>query len=530
MEKIILGAGVLNLFLGVLALQKGKRTKEIIAFGIFCIITGIWCFTNFLIYYSFSIFFLKLAYAFGALTVAALLSWSFFYNDRLKKYWIHGIIYLIGAGVAVFSMIDQFVVGEVRSVTRSGIDADEGRFFLIFSTYLFLMIIWSIINVFLSYRQCTGVKKHQARLVLIGISSFMLVTLLVSGILPTLGILGFTNLDSPSSLIFVLFTMVAVVRHKLLGTKVIWAQILVGILVTTSLIQLFGSQGPSEYATNAISLMVVLIVGIFLVRSVMTEAQHHDELEATTEQLSTANGELRRLNVVKSEFVSIASHQLRTPLGSMRWSMELLLNGDLGKLPKDAKEAVQQLYDNSQRLVTLVNDLLSIARIEQNLGSEEKEFVNIAEIMKAVQSQLQAEADKRNIKILMGVPEQPLLKILVSPKHIHQALENLLSNAIKYNRDNGTITIKIAEKEKYLELMIKDTGIGIPKEDQLKIFFKFFRASNAVLKETEGSGLGLSVVKSYLEESQARISFESEENVGTTFIVEFPLDPTAGIL
>jgi PAS domain S-box-containing protein len=235
------------------------------------------------------------------------------------------------------------------------------------------------------------------------------------------------------------------------------------------------------------------------------------------------------LDQMKDSFLSVAAHQLRTPLGSMRWSMELLLSGDFGKLPKTASEAVQQLYDNNQRMETLVDDLLDISRIEQNRGTEEKKLVNLAELVTAAQRELQKEADKRKIKITTDFPKESLPNILVSPKHIHEAIENLLSNSIKYNRDRGTVKIKIVKKKKSLELTIKDTGIGIPKSDHNKIFSKFFRATNAVLKETEGSGLGLSVVKSYLEESRAQVSFESEENVGTTFVVEFPLDPTAGI-
>ncbi len=235
------------------------------------------------------------------------------------------------------------------------------------------------------------------------------------------------------------------------------------------------------------------------------------------------------LDQMKDSFLSVAAHQLRTPLGSMRWSMELLLSGDFGKLPKSAREAVQQLYDNSQRMVTLVNDLLDISRIEQNRGTEEKKLINLADVVKNALSQMQSEADKRKIKIRMDFPKQSLPNILVSPKHTHEAIENLLSNAIKYNRDRGMVTIKIVQEKKILKLIIADTGIGIPKVDHSKIFSKFFRASNAVLKETEGSGLGLSVVKSYLEESRARVSFESEENVGTTFTIEFPLDPTTGI-
>lgn len=235
------------------------------------------------------------------------------------------------------------------------------------------------------------------------------------------------------------------------------------------------------------------------------------------------------LDEMKDNFLSVAAHQLRTPLGSMRWSMELLLSGDFGKLPKSAKKAVQELYNNNQRMAELVDDLLDISRIEQNRGTEEKKLINLAELVTAVQKELQKEADKRKIEIITDFPKDSLPNILVSPKHTHEAIENLLSNAIKYNRDKGKVTIKIIKKEKSLVLTIKDTGIGIPKNDHNKVFSKFFRATNAVLKETEGSGLGLSVVKSYLEESRARISFESEENIGTTFTAEFPLDQTAGI-
>lgn len=231
------------------------------------------------------------------------------------------------------------------------------------------------------------------------------------------------------------------------------------------------------------------------------------------------------LDQMKDSFLSVAAHQLRTPLGSMRWSMELLLNGDLGKLPKDAKEAVQQIYDNSQRMILLVNDLLNVARMDQSKGREEKKAMNIGTLLEEVVKTLHPEAEKRGLKLSLKKRKKPFPEIVVPPKHFYEAMENLISNSIKYNKKDGSVIVTLDEEPDGLAITVADTGIGIPKDAQSKMFSKFFRAQNAVLKETEGSGLGLSVVKSYLEEAGATIRFESEENVGTTFFVKLPFQP-----
>ena len=232
------------------------------------------------------------------------------------------------------------------------------------------------------------------------------------------------------------------------------------------------------------------------------------------------------LDQMKDSFLSVAAHQLRTPLGSMRWSMELLLNDDLGKLPKDAKEAVSQIYENSDRMIALVNDLLDVSRIDQNRGIEKKESVDVVSVLEAVIRVMSPEAEKNTIQINLVVKNKPISAIMAPPKHLHEAFENLLSNSIKYNKKGGSVTITVSQDAKAIFIVIVDTGIGIPKEDQSKIFSKFFRASNAVLKQTDGSGLGLSVVKSYLEEANAKVSFKSQENKGSTFSILFPLKPT----
>ena len=228
------------------------------------------------------------------------------------------------------------------------------------------------------------------------------------------------------------------------------------------------------------------------------------------------------LEQMKDRFLSVAAHQLRTPIGSMRWSMELLQNGDFGKLPKGASEAVQQLYDNSTRLISLVNDLLDVSRIDQGRAQEEAQDSDIAELIRKVIETLAGEAEQKGV-VITYAPSGDLPSIHITQQHIFDALENLVSNAIRYNRQDGTVTIETQVVEDTIEIRIIDTGIGVPIEDQPKLFSKFFRASNAVRSFTDGSGLGLSVVKSYVEENGGSVSFESQEGIGTTFIVRLPI-------
>lgn len=228
------------------------------------------------------------------------------------------------------------------------------------------------------------------------------------------------------------------------------------------------------------------------------------------------------LEQMKDRFLSVAAHQLRTPIGSMRWSMELLQSGDFGKLPKGASEAVQQLYDNSTRLLGLVNDLLDVSRIDQGRAQEEAQDTDIARLISEVIETLAGETKQRGVTVSYEPPaDLPLIRI--TQKHIFDAIENLVSNAIRYNRQDGTIGITVQAVPDAIEIRIADTGIGVPLEDQPKLFSKFFRAGNAVRSFTDGSGLGLSVVKSYVEENGGTVGFESEEGVGTTFTVRLPI-------
>ena len=229
------------------------------------------------------------------------------------------------------------------------------------------------------------------------------------------------------------------------------------------------------------------------------------------------------LEQMKDRFISVAAHQLRTPIGSMRWSMELLREGNFGKLTKAALMAIEQLYENSARLLNLINSLLDVSRIDQGRIQEDASWVDLSVLIRKVIKTLSGEAQQRGIDITFTDSKRVLPEVYIIEDHIFEAIENLISNALRYNRIPGNVVIQADVSDDNLEVRVSDTGIGIPKEDQGKIFSKFFRASNAVRSFTDGSGLGLSVVKSYVEESGGTVSFTSEEGVGTTFLVKLPL-------
>ncbi|MFA5163295.1 MAG: ATP-binding protein [Patescibacteria group bacterium] len=230
----------------------------------------------------------------------------------------------------------------------------------------------------------------------------------------------------------------------------------------------------------------------------------------------------KNIDRAKTEFVSLASHQLRTPLSSINWYAEMLLDGDAGKLNKEQKNFVEAIYKGNQRMVELVNALLNVSRIELGTFAVEPVPTDFKAVAQSVLEELKPMISNKKLKIEF-TSDSKLGLIPADPKLIRIVFQNLLSNAAKYTPDKGLIKIKIYPEGQNLMISVQDNGYGIPKEQQAKIFDKLFRADNVKEKDTEGTGLGLYIVKSIIEGSQGNVRFESEEDKGTTFFVSLPL-------
>ena len=231
----------------------------------------------------------------------------------------------------------------------------------------------------------------------------------------------------------------------------------------------------------------------------------------------------RAIDQAKTEFVSLASHQLRTPLSAINWYSEMLLAGDAGPITEEQRIYLQEVYHGNQRMVELVNALLNVSRIDLGTFSVDPVPTMITEVADSVLSELKPQIVGRRQHIDIEYDEQiPIMQL--DPKLIRIILQNLLSNSIKYTPEKGKIRLGIMlDGKHHILITVADTGYGIPHAQKDKIFSKLFRADNVTDKDTEGTGLGLYIVKSIVKTNGGEISFKSSENKGTTFSVTLPL-------
>lgn len=240
-------------------------------------------------------------------------------------------------------------------------------------------------------------------------------------------------------------------------------------------------------------------------------------------ELTRANEKLQELDKIKSDFISVVAHQLRTPLSGIKWTLSMLLSEDMGSLNNDQKTFLMKTYESNTRMITLVNDMLVADKIQSGRIHYGFEYINIIDLMDNVLFEVSPQASKKNISIIYKNKFENLPRAYVDPETMRAVLQNLLENAIKYTMDGGRIEIDVKKENDRLLVSIADNGIGIPKDQAKDVFAKFFRARNAVKQETDGSGLGLYITKTIIEKNGGAVWFESVEDKGSTFYFTIPL-------
>lgn len=231
----------------------------------------------------------------------------------------------------------------------------------------------------------------------------------------------------------------------------------------------------------------------------------------------------KRIEKMKTQFVSIAAHQLRTPLSAIKWSLSLLKE----KVDTEEEEKlIKKATDSNKRMIRLINDLLDATHIEEGKYISDLEWRDVKKLIKDTVESLKKEAEEKDLEVHASYPEEDIPEMKVDAEKITVCVQNLMENAFHYtSAEEGKIKIKLEyEKEKgRIIFSVEDNGIGIPEPQQDRIFEKFFRAENAMKSDTEGSGLGLFIVKNVIESHGGEVWFESEEGVGTTFYFSLPV-------
>lgn len=231
----------------------------------------------------------------------------------------------------------------------------------------------------------------------------------------------------------------------------------------------------------------------------------------------------KMIDQMKSEFIKIAAHQLRTPLSAVKWAIKMVLDEDAGGLNQEQKNILSKGYISNERVITLINDMLNVSRIEEGNFGYKFESCNIMVVVDLLLENLKPLLKQKDIDLSTNISHQVIVADIDQEK-IYMALESLLTNAIKYSPPKSSVALELQKGEKLLTIRVKDKGMGIPAADQGKLFTKFFRAPNAVKVETDGSGLGLFIVKNIIEKHGGDVSFKSEEGKGTEFVCTIPLD------
>ncbi len=237
--------------------------------------------------------------------------------------------------------------------------------------------------------------------------------------------------------------------------------------------------------------------------------------------------EEKQLERSKTEFVAIASHQLRTPATVIKGNIEILRDKTfgMGELSKDQSDILDQIDLANDRMIRLVNDMLDVSKIERGEIEFKSESVNMQELLESIMEDLADYSKKYGVKIKYSKSADVVPSIVADEMRVRQVFQNLIDNAIRYSRHpGGKVEVSFSIKERTLETKIEDNGIGIPNGEKAKIFQRFYRASNAVkFSSGGGTGLGLYMAKGIIEKSGGKIWFESEEGKGTIFYFTLPI-------
>lgn len=264
-------------------------------------------------------------------------------------------------------------------------------------------------------------------------------------------------------------------------------------------------------------------------------------LEITTNQVFNDTGQLigfirivrdrsREIQLLKtkSEFITVAAHQLRTPLVGIKWALETINKKELGDLNEQQRAIVLEAYKTAERLSNIIDNLLNVAQIEEGKFGYQFEKADLVSLTQEVLESYREQAKRYRVKLLFFKPPEILPPITMDKNKIALVMQNLVENAIRYNVENGEVRVRIERlsEKPYIQVSVEDTGIGIPPKDLPRLFSKFFRAENVLKKETQGSGLGLFIARNIVKRHGGDIWVKSVQGRGSTFYFVLPMDET----
>ncbi len=521
---IILIAGILNLIMGVVIFFGSKEKSKNLPFSLFSFSTFLVALSYYFIHNSEFPVSVRASYSLGALIPTFLLAWIYQYSSSNPRKWLSNFIYAIGGFFFLLPFISNLMISGINKHEVYGFLGEKG---VLFPLYIFFFIVaYAIVLIKLVQlaKSKDKVKRKQNRLILTGFSLFGGLGILFGQLLPFFGYEQFTDLDVPASIIFIGFTSYAIVQYRWMNIKVIATEIMVALISGMALLDVFLAEGSGETIYKSISFLIIAILSIFIVKSVIHEISQKDKLQKLSDKLSAANDRLKELDTAKTDFLSMASHQMRTPITTARGYIALFMDGSYGDVTDKQKETLNKLNANNDRMSSLIEDLLNTTRIET--GRMEFTFAetDIDNICREVVDSLMLKAKGLGLYLKYDTPANPLPKLMIDGPKIREVVSNIVDNAVKYTPEGG-VTVKAEHKNDHVRVTVTDTGIGIPETELPYLFAKFSRGKDLSRLNAGGTGLGLYVAKNMVEKNGGKIWVESDgERKGSRFIMEIPVE------
>jgi len=534
-ELLLMAVGIMNIALAFLVGQHSWKNPINRWFSIFAYSLALW--TGSLILFrtlentTLSLLFLKLSYVAAISIAESLYVFMHYFPEKQAFSGFKKIMLVLSTILALLIIaLPKFLVTEVvmANGVKTGILEIWG--FAVFSTYFICYFFGSLYFLYRRWHASSGPTKTHL--------GYIMWSVLIAGVFgaifnlalpsPIFKAWSFTWLGPLFTAIIVVAISYAVTKYQLLNIKVIAAEMLSTGIVFVLFLEIIFAKNITESILRFIFFIITGIFSSYLVQSVKREVEQKEQLENLTTQLEQANQELKKLDQAKSEFISLASHQLLTPLTAIKGYSSMILEKSYGVLKEKMEKVMNIIFISSNQLVALVSDLLNVSRIESGKMHYDFEALRMRDMVKRVTEEVKAAADKKGLVIEYQEDIKNSDTISGDKEKIHEVVLNILDNAVKYS-DTGTLVVRLAnwDREGKLSIIfsVQDNGIGISPEEIGKLFTKFTRSDEAKKIRPDGMGLGLYFVKKVVDDHHGRVWVESGGlGKGSTFFVELPAD------
>lgn len=506
-----LTSAIFVLLFGFFVLSKDIKSRINQLLFAFCLAMFFWLFGTFMMFgtrvtdVAEAIFWDRFVYI-GVVFMPSLMHhFSLIFTNRknqrklLKINYFFSFVFLLASRTAYF--VNDLFIYSWGAHTKAQILHD------IFLVYFFLGTSVFFYNIFSYYTKLKEkILRSQALYVFI---SFAMV-IFVGGVayLYAYGIDTKFPFAYFSGVIFPVMLFYSVTKHHLLGAKMIGAEVLVGITNFIIVTEIFLSRSIQELLLKVFFAFVIVLMSVLLIKSIRKEMMRKEELAKLAASLEKANLRLQELDKQKTEFLSIASHQLRTPMSIIKGYIELIQDGAYGKITKETFKILADMDETNERLVKLIDEFLDVSRIEQGRTKFTFEKKNMNELINSVVKELNQRALDKGLKIEWK-PGKGKEEIVLDKEKVRHVIFNFIDNAIKYSME-GTIRVLLEREKNGMIVRVKDNGIGFNKMDEANFFQKFYRGRNVKMTKVGGIGLGIYVTKQFIEKHGGEVWAKSE--------------------